>query len=335
MQLQQQLSQQQQELLQQLQLLHHQYLMHHGINLQQQFLSHKQKSHQLNGGKLNLISKKKKTKPFDCNYYATIRSLRDVCPNGMRMVYFNYLIFAIDLFQVDNALSLIKLGALDGLGNSCIENTSMHDLIYLSEFHYLYSFYPSVNGKLVTKILSLDDTQLNAKNSFNGTNMSKIEPIDDDQDYQDADIITSETANYKDDDDGGGDVGGGGGGGGGGSGHIPTENSNIDDTEREAIDSKPILGSLNNSSANIDEANKTNANDSGCQQRRNSNGNGNNLCNADANETNLNDSETNDRSDIDNKLAPATTSTQNGMQFYPIFRMLFICLDLLWLNLLS
>lgn len=51
MQLQQQLSQQQQELLQQLQLLHHQYLMHHGINLQQQFLSHKQKSHQLNGGK--------------------------------------------------------------------------------------------------------------------------------------------------------------------------------------------------------------------------------------------------------------------------------------------
>lgn len=53
MQLQQQLSQQQQELLQQLQLLHHQYLMHHGINLQQQFLSHKQKSHQLNGGTLN------------------------------------------------------------------------------------------------------------------------------------------------------------------------------------------------------------------------------------------------------------------------------------------
>lgn len=51
MQLQQQLSQQQQELLQQLQLLHHQYLMHHGINLPQQFLSHKQKSHQLNGGK--------------------------------------------------------------------------------------------------------------------------------------------------------------------------------------------------------------------------------------------------------------------------------------------
>lgn len=82
MQLQQQLSQQQQELLQQLQvsnshfnkaktlkdrlpgnvnnmhnfftiqLLHHQYLMHHGINLQQQFLGHKQKSQQLNGGKI-------------------------------------------------------------------------------------------------------------------------------------------------------------------------------------------------------------------------------------------------------------------------------------------
>lgn len=55
MQLQQQLSQQQQELLQQLQLLHHQYLMHHGINLQQQFLGgHKQKSHQLNGGKCSI-----------------------------------------------------------------------------------------------------------------------------------------------------------------------------------------------------------------------------------------------------------------------------------------
>lgn len=53
MQLQQQLSQQQQELLQQLQLLHHQYLMHHGINLQQQFLGHKQKSQQLNGGRCN------------------------------------------------------------------------------------------------------------------------------------------------------------------------------------------------------------------------------------------------------------------------------------------
>lgn len=54
MQLQQQLSQQQQELLQQLQLLQHQYLMHHGINLQQQFLGHKQKS-QLNGGEFALF----------------------------------------------------------------------------------------------------------------------------------------------------------------------------------------------------------------------------------------------------------------------------------------
>lgn len=40
----------------------------------------------------------------------------------------------VDLFQVDNALSLIKIGALDGLGNNCIENTSLHDLIYLSRF---------------------------------------------------------------------------------------------------------------------------------------------------------------------------------------------------------
>lgn len=154
----------------------------------------------------------------------------------------------------------------------------------------------------------LDDAQINAKNNFNGTNMSKIEPIDDDQDYPDADILTSEAANYKDDDDGGD------GGGGGGSGDAPIDtNSNIDDAEKGAIDSKPILGSLNHSSANIDDANETNANDSMVgQQRRNSA----NLCNAiaNANETNLNDGETNDRSDSDNKLAPATTSTQNGMQ---------------------
>lgn len=157
----------------------------------------------------------------------------------------------------------------------------------------------------------LDDAQINAKNNFNGTNMSsKIEPIDDDQDYQDADILASETANYKDDDDdGGGHIGDGGGGSGDSSGNAPIDtNSNIDDTEKGAIDSKPILGSLNHSSANIDDANETNANDRVGQQRRNS-------ANANANETNLNDGETNDRSDIDNKLAPATTSTQNGMQF--------------------
>lgn len=66
MQLQQQLSQQQQELLQQLQLLHHQYLMHHGINLQQQFHSHKQKSHQLNGGKFsNFNLEKNKNETFE------------------------------------------------------------------------------------------------------------------------------------------------------------------------------------------------------------------------------------------------------------------------------
>lgn len=146
---------------------------------------------------------------------------------------------------------------------------------------------------------------------------SKIEPIDDDQDYQDADILAAETANYKDDDDddGGGDGGGGSGDSSGGNAPIDT-NSNMDDTEKGAIDSKPILGSLNHSSANIDDANETNANDRVGQQRRNSA----NLCNASASangsETNLNDGETNDRSDIDNKLAPATTSTQNGMQIY-------------------
>lgn len=38
-----------------------------------------------------------------------------------------------DLLQVDNALSLIKLGALDGISSNGIENTPLHDLIYLSE----------------------------------------------------------------------------------------------------------------------------------------------------------------------------------------------------------
>lgn len=146
--------------------------------------------------------------------------------------------------------------------------------------------------------------------------MSKIEPIDDDQDYPDADIITPETANYKDDDDGDGGgrsgsdataTGGGGGDGdvgGSGSNTIPIETSQMNDTEKEAIDSKPNLGSLTNSSANIDDANKTTRATAsvGEQQRRNSSGNGNNPCNTDANETNLIDSETNDRSDIDNKL---------------------------------
>lgn len=72
MQLQQQLSQQQQELLQQLQLLHHQYLMHHGINLQQQFLSHKQKSHQLNGGTLNFSILKPKIPAKHCDAHYLI-----------------------------------------------------------------------------------------------------------------------------------------------------------------------------------------------------------------------------------------------------------------------
>ncbi|XP_055313466.1 putative uncharacterized protein DDB_G0279653 isoform X2 [Sitodiplosis mosellana] len=223
MQLQQQLSQQQQELLQQLQLLHHQYLMHHGINLQQQFLGHKQKSQQLNG----------------------------------------------DLFQVDNALSLIKIGALDGLGNNCIENTSLHDLIYLN------------------------DNQINAKGDFNGGSMSKIEPIDEDQDYPDAETTSETAANYKDYKDDGGSI----------------ENGNIDDDDdKEAIDSKPILGSLNDISTNVD-GDKVNANvDKQCR------GSDDDTCNAGANDTNLNETDANDRDDIDRKLAPATTSTQNAAE---------------------
>ncbi|XP_031629939.1 putative uncharacterized protein DDB_G0286901 isoform X4 [Contarinia nasturtii] len=220
MQLQQQLSQQQQELLQQLQLLHHQYLMHHGINLQQQFLGHKQKSQQLNG----------------------------------------------DLFQVDNALSLIKIGALDGLGNNCIENTSLHDLIYLN------------------------DNQINAKVDFNGTNMSKVEPIDEDQDYHDVETRSEAAINYKDDD-----------------GSI--ENGNIDDTDKEAIDSKPIiLGSLNSISTNVDSGDAANANVNVGKKRRDSN---DDICATGENDTNLNETDANDRDDSDSKLAPATTSAQN------------------------
>lgn len=140
--------------------------------------------------------------------------------------------------------------------------------------------------------------------------MSKIEPIDDDQDYHDPDIVTPEAANYKDNDgdgdcDGRGDNGGDDDVGDSVTSNIPMQqHSNIDDMTKEAIDSKPNLGSINNnSSANIDDTNETaNPNDSaGKQQCRN--GNDTNLCNAaDANETNLNDSETNERSDINNKL---------------------------------
>lgn len=124
-----------------------------------------------------------------------------------------------------------------------------------------------------------DDSQINAKSDFNGTTMSKIEPIDEDQDYPDAEI-TSEPTHYKDDD-----------------GSI--ENGNIDDTDKEAIDSKPILGSLTNNSANIDDGDKANANVNVDKQRRNSDDTGN----TSANDTNLNETDANDRDDIDSKLS--------------------------------
>lgn len=125
----------------------------------------------------------------------------------------------------------------------------------------------------------LDDNQINAKGDFNGTSMSKIEPIDEDQDYHDAEI-TSEAANYKDDD-----------------GSI--ENGNIDDADKETIDSKPILGSLNNVSAIID-GDKVNANGNVNvdKKRRTSD----DTCNATADDTNLNDTDANDRDDNDSKL---------------------------------
>lgn len=39
-----------------------------------------------------------------------------------------------DLFQVDNALSLIKIGGFDGIANNAAESSSLHDLIYLSTY---------------------------------------------------------------------------------------------------------------------------------------------------------------------------------------------------------
>lgn len=115
--------------------------------------------------------------------------------------------------------------------------------------------------------------------------MSKIEPIDEDQDYPDAETIDETAANYKDYKDDGGSI----------------ENGNIDDDgDKEAIDSKPILGSLNNIAANVDDDDdddKTNANVD--KKHRNSN---DDTCNASANDTNLNETDANDRDDIDSKL---------------------------------
>lgn len=161
--------------------------------------------------------------------------------------------------------------------------------------------------------------------------MSKVEPIDEEQDYHDAETTSEAAAHYKDDD---------------GS----MENDHLDDNDKEAIDSKPILGSLNNLTGN-DDADKANANVDK-KQRRNSE----DAANDAANNTNLNETEAND---IDNKLgnffefysfiqrlvntcmlainkslsfpnfesniiffiklAPATTSTQNGTSLFLFF----------------
>lgn len=128
-----------------------------------------------------------------------------------------------------------------------------------------------------------DDNQINAKSDFNGTSMSKVEPIDDEQDYHDAET-TSETApHYKDDD-----------------GFI--DNDHMDDTDKEAIDSKPILGSLNNISAN-DDADKANVNAD--KKRRNSEDTSNTIPDAaTANNTNLNETDAND---IDSKLGKVSS----------------------------
>lgn len=139
-----------------------------------------------------------------------------------------------------------------------------------------------------------DDSQINAKSDFNGTTMSKIEPIDEDQDYQDGEI-TSEPTHYKDDDE-------------------SIMNGNIDDTDKEAIDSKPILGSLTNISANID-GDKTNANLNVDKQRRNSDDTGN----TSANDTNLNETDADDRDDIDSKLGKTNSQIVKLIDLISLF----------------
>lgn len=197
---------------------------------------------------------------------------------------------------MDNALSLIKIGALDGLGNNCIENASLHDLIYLSMYFLIFFF--SIASKrnqssfdepkkkfLFNFAFEIDDNQINAKSDFNGTNMSKVEPIDEDQDYHDAESRSEAAINFKDDD---------------GS----MENGNIDDTDKEAIDSKPvILGSLNSITTNVDSGDTTNANNVGTK-RRDSN---DDTCATGDNDTNLNETDANDS---DSKLGEAFNSNR-------------------------
>lgn len=120
---------------------------------------------------------------------------------------------------------------------------------------------------------TLDDNQINAKSDFNGT-MNKIEPIDEDQDFHDAETTSETAAIYKDDD-----------------GSI--DNGNIDDVDKEVIDSKPNLGSLNNIAGNADD-DKANENVNLDKKRIDND--------VIANDTNLNETEANDRDGGDSKL---------------------------------
>lgn len=147
---------------------------------------------------------------------------------------------------MDNALSLIKIGALD----NGIENTSLHDLIYLSElfiFQFLLEATPVIIYLLLFSFLILnelnsDDNQLSAKSEFNGINMSKMEPIDDEHEYPDHDRDASDL-HEKDED--------------------ASENEhdgNMDAaSDRDLIENKPNLGSLNDISPNIANDNENNA----------------------------------------------------------------------------
>lgn len=166
------------------------------------------------------------------------------------------------------------------------------------------NFLPSLKNKKKTNQTQSnpDDNQINAKGDFNGSSMSKIEPIDEDQDYHDGETGSEAAANYKDDD-----------------GSI--ENGNIDDADKEAIDSKPILGSLNNISATVDGDNENENANATVEKKRKDSQDANH---ATANDTNLNESEANDRDDIDSKLGKTATSICSFMKiFFFLFQLEF------------
>lgn len=85
------------------------------------------------------------------------------------------------------------------------------------------------------RIQQIDDNQLNTKSDYNGINMSKVEPIDEDQeqDYHDIENNASEPMHEKDE--------------------CSDENGNLDDMDRDTIDNKLNLGSLNDIKTDVND----------------------------------------------------------------------------------